>query len=72
MAKLDGKVAVIIGASSCISAATAVALAAEGAMVVAARRKERLTDLVGRREGEGSRALALSPTMSQTRGRRTP
>jgi NADP-dependent 3-hydroxy acid dehydrogenase YdfG len=61
VAKLDGKVEVITGASSGISAATAVALAAEGAMVVvAARKKERLTDLVGRREGEGSRALAVS------------
>ncbi|MDP9412098.1 MAG: SDR family NAD(P)-dependent oxidoreductase, partial [Actinomycetota bacterium] len=59
MAKLDGKVAVITGASSGIGEATAEALAAEGAaVVVAARREDRLVDLVGRIEGNGGRALA--------------
>ncbi len=46
MAKLDGKVAVITGASSGIGEATAEALSAEGAtVVVAARREDRLDDL---------------------------
>ena len=61
MAKLDGKVAVITGASSGIGEATAEALAAQGAaVVVAARREERLTDLVGRIEGKGGRTLPVS------------
>lgn len=60
MAKLDGKVAVITGASSGIGEATAEALAAEGAtVVVAARRKDRLENLVERINGNGSRALAV-------------
>ncbi len=47
MAKLDGKVAVVTGASSGIGEATVRALCAEGAAVVAgARRKERLDGLV--------------------------
>ena len=59
MAKLDGKVAVITGASSGIGEATAEALAAEGAaVVVAARREDRLTDLVERIESDGGRVLA--------------
>jgi NADP-dependent 3-hydroxy acid dehydrogenase YdfG len=59
MGKLEGKVAVITGASSGIGEATAEALAAEGAaVVVAARREDRLTDLVERIEGEGGRVLA--------------
>jgi len=61
MAKLDGKVAVITGASSGIGEATAEALAAEGAMVVvAARREDRLDDLVGRINGNGGKALAVA------------
>ena len=60
MAKLDGKVAVITGASSGIGEATAEALAAEGAaVVVAARREDRLDDLVGRINGNGGQALAV-------------
>jgi NADP-dependent 3-hydroxy acid dehydrogenase YdfG len=59
MAKLDGKVAVVTGASSGIGEATAEALAAEGAaVVVAARREDRLTDLVERIEGNGGRVHA--------------
>ena len=59
MAKLDCKVAVVTGASSGIGEATAEALAAEGAaVVVAARREDRLTDLVERIEGSGGRVLA--------------
>ena len=61
MAELDGRVAVVTGASSGIGEATAEALAAQGAaVVVAARREERLSNLVERIEGSGGRALALS------------
>jgi len=61
MAKLDGKVAVITGASSGIGEATAEALAAEGAaVVVAARREDRLNNLVGRIEGDGGRVLPVA------------
>jgi NADP-dependent 3-hydroxy acid dehydrogenase YdfG len=61
MAKLDGKVAVITGASSGIGEATAETLTAEGAsVVVAARREERLSDLVERINGEnGGKALSV-------------
>jgi NADP-dependent 3-hydroxy acid dehydrogenase YdfG len=61
MAKLDGKVAVITGASSGIGEATAEALAAEGAaVVVAARREDRLNDLVDRIEGDGGKVLPVA------------
>ncbi len=61
MARLDGKVAVVTGASSGIGEATAEALAAEGAaVVIAARREDRLTELVGRIEGDGGRTLSVS------------
>ncbi len=61
MAKLDGKIAVITGASSGIGEATAEALAAEGAsVVVAARREDRLSDLVERINGkDGGKALSV-------------
>ena len=60
MGALDGKVAAITGASSGIGEATALSLVAEGAAVsLAARRKDRLDDLVGRIEADGGRALAI-------------
>ena len=60
MAKLDSKVVVITGASSGIGEATAEALAEEGAtVVVAARREERLSELVERLNGGGGKALAV-------------
>jgi NADP-dependent 3-hydroxy acid dehydrogenase YdfG len=58
--RLDGTVALVTGASSGIGEATARALAAQGAAVaVAARRKDRLDELVGSIEGDGGRALAI-------------
>ncbi len=59
--KLDGKVALITGASSGIGAATAVALAAEGAaVVITARREDRLHALAQRIEQSGGKALPLT------------
>src|SRR3954452_16915162 len=58
--RLDDTVALVTGASSGIGEATALLLAELGAAVaVAARRKDRLDDLVGRIEDKGGRAIAL-------------
>ncbi len=60
MTKLDGKVAVVTGASSGIGEATVRALAAEGAAVVAgARRKERLDGLAEEVTQDGGKAIAV-------------
>jgi NADP-dependent 3-hydroxy acid dehydrogenase YdfG len=60
VAELDGKVAVITGASSGIGEATAEALAAEGtSVVVAACRKDRLSELVERINGNGGKAVSV-------------
>ena len=66
MAKLDGKVAVVTGASSGIGEATVEALAAEGAAVVAAaRREDRLSGLVERIKDDGGRVLAAVCDVTQ-------
>jgi NADP-dependent 3-hydroxy acid dehydrogenase YdfG len=58
--KLQGKVAVVTGASSGIGEATALALAEEGArLVLAARRRERLDELAGRIRAKGGEALPI-------------
>jgi NADP-dependent 3-hydroxy acid dehydrogenase YdfG len=60
MGKLDGKVAIITGASSGIGEATAESLAGEGAAVVlVARRGDRLGDVAKRIEDGGGKALPL-------------
>jgi NADP-dependent 3-hydroxy acid dehydrogenase YdfG len=63
---LDGRRALITGASSGIGEATAVAMVAEGAAVaLGARRKDRLDDLAGRIEADGGKAVAIEADISE-------
>jgi NADP-dependent 3-hydroxy acid dehydrogenase YdfG len=69
---LEGRKAVITGASSGIGAATAAALAAEGAAVaLGARRKERLDELAQRIEGDGGSAHPLEVDISDEEAARS-
>ena len=61
MSILEGRVAIVTGASSGIGEACAVSFVEKGARVVlAARRAERLSGLVERLEGMGGEALAVT------------
>jgi NADP-dependent 3-hydroxy acid dehydrogenase YdfG len=66
--KLEGKVAVVTGASSGIGEATVRALVGEGACVVAgARRKERLEELVEVATRDGGRVVAVGCDVTDER-----
>ena len=62
---LEGRKALITGASSGIGEATALAMVAEGASVaLGARRKERLDELASQIEGDGGKAVAIEADVS--------
>ena len=64
--RLDGKTAIVTGASAGLGVTFAEALAEAGAsVVVAARRKERLEELAGKIEAGGGKALAVACDVAQ-------
>jgi NAD(P)-dependent dehydrogenase (short-subunit alcohol dehydrogenase family) len=64
--KLEGKIAIVTGASSGIGEATAFMLAKEGAAVVlAARRKDRLEANAGRIRESGGKALVVAADVTK-------
>src|ERR1700761_1089848 len=61
MGILDGKVAIVTGAGQGVGAGIALALAKEGAAIVAAGRTEaKLNDICAKIEAAGARALAVA------------
>ena len=63
---LEGRKALITGASSGIGEATALAMVAEGASVaLGARRKERLDELASRIESDGGKAVAIEADIAE-------
>jgi NAD(P)-dependent dehydrogenase (short-subunit alcohol dehydrogenase family) len=68
MSEMNGRVALVVGASSGIGKATAEALAAKGASVVlAARREEDLASLVSEIEARGGKATAVRTDVSEAK-----
>ncbi len=66
MRSIEGKVAIVTGASSGIGEATAEALAEAGAKVaLAARRSERIDELAEKINGDGGTALAIKTDVSE-------
>ena len=66
--RFSGKTAIVTGASSGIGRACALALASEGAAIVAVgRRRKRLAETVARVESAGSRAVAVEGDVREER-----